>query len=100
EDLLEERLQLVAAPVAVGEARKLVRQLGPADRVAEELPELLLGARDDDPAVRGREVLERNDRRVSGVAPARRDVPARSRPGAHVAELGERRPEQRDVAVA
>src|SRR5581483_8240366 len=97
---LEDRLQLVAAAVAVGERRELLRQLRPSDRLAEELPELLLRAGDDDPAVPGREVLERHDRRVRRVAAPRRDVAAGGSPGADVAELGERGAEQRDVAVA
>ena len=68
--------------------------------LAEALPELRLRAGDDDPAVRGREVLERDDRRMSGVAPPRRRVALRRRPGADVHQLVQRGLEERDVAVA
>ena len=63
---IEDRQQLVAIAVTRGEVGEalLGGELGPAERRAERLPELLLRAGDDDPAVGGGEVLERHDRRV------------------------------------
>src|SRR4029079_11479645 len=100
ERLVEDRRELVAAAVAVGERRKFLGQVGTADRVAQEHPELLLRTGDHDPPVRGPEVLERDDRGVGGVPPPRRRVPARGRPGADVHQLVQGGVEQRYVAVA
>src|SRR5581483_6136539 len=99
---VEDLEQLVAVPVAGGEVGEalVVRELGPAERLAQPLPELLLRTGDDDPAVGRREVLKRHDRRVRRVGPARRDVPARRRPRADVHQLVEGGIEQRDVTVA
>ena len=100
EDLVEDRRELLAAPIAVGEGRELLGEVRSPDRAAEQRPELLLRTGDDDPAVRGLEVLERDDRRMRRVAPPRRDIAARGRPGADVHQLVQGRVEQRDVAVA
>src|SRR5437764_1157912 len=67
---------------------------------AEPGPDLLLRPRDDDPAVGGPEVLERDDRRVRRVGASRRDVAARGGPRADVHQLVLRRFEQRDITVA
>ena len=97
-------LHTVDLTVTAGQARSAARdvaaQLGPLDRVAEALPELLLRARDDDPAVRRLEVLERDDRGVRRVAATLRGVPLGRHPRPDVAELRERGVEERDVAVA
>ena len=83
----------------VGEALVLV-QLGPADHVAEPLPERLLRGADDDPAV-GRPGSSGTGRSTGGRSSApRRDVAVRRRPGADVHQLVQRRLEERDVAVA
>ena len=86
-DSLEDRLELASPLVAVGERRGVLPQLAPADRLAETLPELLFRAGDDDPPVRGLEVLERDDRRVRRVRPPRGDMIPRGRPGTDVHEL-------------
>ena len=74
--------QLVAVAVARGEVREaLVGSRARAGRAPRRaLPELLLRAGDDDPAVGRREVLERHDRRVRRVAPPRRRVARASPP--------------------
>ena len=74
--------QLVAVSVACGEVAeaRILGELRPADRVAEELPELRLRARDDDPAVGGLEVLEGHDRRMRRVRHPRAARSPRSRP--------------------
>src|SRR5207302_6282151 len=94
--------QVIAVPVAPGEVgvAVIVGELGATDLDAERSPELLLRAGDDDPAVRGGEVLERHDRRVRGVRAAWRLVASRGSPRADITELGERCLEEGDVAVA
>src|SRR6185437_8702688 len=51
---IEDLEQLVAVPVAVGELAeaRILTELGMSDGVAEPQPELLLCARDHDPAIR------------------------------------------------
>src|SRR5262249_38466077 len=81
------------AGVALGE-------LGPSGGVAQPAPEVLLAARDGDPAGAGLERLEGDDGGVGRVLHAARLVAATGRPRADVGELGERGLEQREVAVA
>ena len=101
EHLLEDRLELVAPPVAVAERRELLGR-APAGRsrrraAARTSPS---GTRRRSSRPRSRKFWNGTIDGVRRVAPARRDVAARRRPGAEVAELVQRGVEQRDVAVA
>ena len=102
ERLVELREELVAVLVAGRHRREplVLVQVGPPDHVAQPLPEDLLRGADDEPAVGGLEVLERHDRRMRRVVPARRHEPVRRGPGADVHQLVQGGLEQRDVAVA
>ncbi len=101
EQLVERRQQLAA----VGEAgvhRCVARvggQLGPAGGRRQPLPELLLRARDDDPAVGRRQVLERHDGRVGRPRRPLRLVPRAQVPRPRIRQHRDGGVEQADVAV-
>jgi hypothetical protein len=94
--------QLVAVRQPVRDRREALvpSELGAVEDLAEGHPELLLGARDREPPIRGAERLERDDRRVRGLGEAGGAVVARRRPRGQVREQAERGLEQRRVAVA
>src|SRR5262249_49877358 len=64
---LVEELRAVAVAVREGAEARVLEEVRPADRAAEALPQGLLRARDDDPAVARLEVLERDHRLVRRV---------------------------------
>ena len=98
-ELRQERVAMLVAPRHRREPL-VVQQVGAPDHLAEPLPEDLLRGADDEPAVGGLEVLERDDRRMRRVATTRRHEAVGRRPRADVHQLVQGRLEQRDVAVA
>ena len=102
EVLAENRKELLAVAVPRGEVGEtgILRQFGSAQGLAEELPELPLGACDRDPAVRGLEGLERDDRRMRGLRHAPRLIPRGGGPHPDIQQLVQRGLIERDVTVA
>jgi hypothetical protein len=101
EDLLEQWQQHVAVAVAIGERRegRVVSPLRALDDDGQPLPELLLGAAHDHPAVLGLEGLERHQRRVCGVAGADGGEARVEVPRGRVGQQAHRGVVETDVAV-
>jgi hypothetical protein len=99
---LEDRHQRVLVGEAGGEGgeARIATDLGQLHRVHEALPELLLVAEDDDPAVARGKVLRGYQRLVAGVGHAIGLPVAVQRPDREVGQHAHRGVEQRDVDVA
>src|SRR5438874_620818 len=98
----QDRAERVAVGQTVGEGTeaRVLAQPGEPHALDQPLPELLLHAHDDDPAVARLEALAGDEALVRALREALRAPLAVERPDGHVVQHRDRRVEERDVEVA